>query len=167
VTADETITVHKYTYRGEYAASWQGVVVERSADHVLLRARWTRDPTVVEQLTFAPRDVFLEYYYPRRPYSIWGIYTPDGVRLKGWYCNVCLPLDVTATVFEVRDLLLDVLVYPDGRYAILDEDEFAAARALDLPPDQAASAEHAVQAILELVAERAAPFDTLGVSPKG
>src|SRR4051794_41025513 len=106
----ETITVRKYTYRGDFVTSWQGQVVERTADHVLLRAAWSRDPTPVAGLIFEPGDVFLEYYYPRRPYSIWGVHTADGARLKGWYCNICVPLDVATATFDVRDLLLDVLV---------------------------------------------------------
>jgi uncharacterized protein len=158
-----SVTVKKYTYRGDFSASWQGEVLERTSDHVLLRATWSRDPTPVERLTFEPGDIFLEYYYPLRPYSIWGVYTRDLARIKGWYCNVCVPLDVSATVFEVYDLLLDVLVYPDGNHSILDEAEFAAARADDLPAGLAATAEGAVQAILDLVARRDAPFQGLGV----
>jgi predicted RNA-binding protein associated with RNAse of E/G family len=156
----DTVTVHKYTYRGEFSASWQGEVLERTPGHVLLKATWTRDPTPVECLVFEPGDIFLEYYYPQRPYSIWGVYTPEAT-VKGWYCNVCVPVDVNAAVFEVRDLLLDVLVYPDGSHAILDEDEFAAARADDLPPNLAITAEEAVQAILDLVARREVPFQGL------
>jgi predicted RNA-binding protein associated with RNAse of E/G family len=159
VVVAEIVTVHKLSYRGEFITSWQGEVVERTPAHLLLRARWERAPTPVEHLVFEPGDLFLEYYYARRPYSLWGVYTADGTRLKGWYCNVCEPVDLDGSVLKVRDLLLDVLVSADGRQAVLDRDEFAAAT--DLPAGLAALAEAAVVEIQDLVARRATPFDGL------
>ncbi|GAC1433699.1 MAG: DUF402 domain-containing protein [Chloroflexota bacterium] len=153
------ITVHKMTYRGEYVTSWDGEVVEQADDCLVLSARWTRPAVAVGVLTFEPGDVFLEYYYPHRPYSLWGVYDPDAVTLKGWYCNVGLARYVDEGTIEVRDLILDVLVLPDGRHEVLDRDEFAAAG--DLPADLAATAESGVAAILALVAARTRPFDAL------
>jgi predicted RNA-binding protein associated with RNAse of E/G family len=158
--ADE-LTVRKFTYRGDYVTSWHGKVVERTDEFVLVRATWTRGATPVERLVFEPGDIFLEYYYTGRAYSIWGVYTPDGKILKGWYCNVCVPLDVSETTFDVRDLLLDVLVYPDGSYSILDEDEFAMACKDGLPAELAMLARQAVAEIEAQLARRVKPFDVI------
>lgn len=152
------VTVRKYTHQGQYVTSWTGEVVRRTAEHVLLRATWTRPSTAVVDLVFEPGDIFLEYYYPHQPYSVWEVRGGSTDALKGWYCNVGLPLAAAGDVFEVRDLLLDVLVYPDGRYTVLDEDEFATA---GLPPELAALALAAVGAITALVERREAPFDAI------
>lgn len=152
------VTVRKYTHQGQYVTSWVGEVVRRTAEHVLLRATWTRPSTAVADLVFEPGDIFLEYYYPKQPYSVWEVRGGATDTLKGWYCNVGLPLDTGGDVFEVRDLLLDVLVYPDGRYTVLDEDEFAVARASGLSPELVAVAQDAVGAIISLVERREAPF---------
>ncbi len=157
----ERMTIRKFTYRGDYVTSWDGDVVERTDEYVLVRAMWTRGSTAVERLVFEPGDLFLEYYYAGRPYSIWGVYTSDGATLKGWYCNICEPLDMGATTFDVRDLLLDVLVYPDGSYSILDEEEYAAAYADDLSPELAHLARRAVTEIEQQLAQRITPFDVV------
>ncbi|MGQ9477000.1 MAG: DUF402 domain-containing protein [Candidatus Bipolaricaulia bacterium] len=48
--------------------------------------------------------------------------------LVGYYCDIIRPIRRTAEGIEVEDLFLDLWVFPDGRYIILDEEEFAEAR---------------------------------------
>ena len=48
----------------------------------------------------------------------------DDGHIKGWYCNVSKPAEFTPGEIAYVDLALDLLVYPDGSYLILDEDEF-------------------------------------------
>jgi len=63
---------------------------------------------------------------------------------------VSLPAQIKPGVIGFVDLALDLLVYPDGRWLILDEDEF---RAMGL---DAAVSERAVGALNELQAVFAA-----------
>jgi len=51
------------------------------------------------------------------------VYTLDG-QLIGYYCDITRPLRRTAEGLEIEDLFLDLWVFPDGRYSVLDEGEF-------------------------------------------
>ena len=51
--------------------------------------------------------------------------------LRGWYCNVGKPALLDGDCLSYVDLALDLLVFPDGRQVVLDEDEFLN---LDLSP---------------------------------
>ena len=58
-----------------------------------------------------------------RWYDIGKIYNLEG-QFTGYYCDIILPMRRTETHIEVTDLFLDVWVYENGSYQILDEDEF-------------------------------------------
>ena len=55
------------------------------------------------------------------------VYDPTGA-LQGYYCDIIRPPRRTAEGLEIDDLFLDLWVFPDGRWLILDEEEFAEAR---------------------------------------
>lgn len=153
-----TITVRKHTWEGLFRYAWRGEVLARDRELLLIQATWDGpgEPHAGE-IRFVPGDRFREYYYLQRPYAIWEVRTAEGT-LKGWYCNInTLPvIDEDALRFD--DLLLDVIVYPDGRYQVLDRDEFEAARAAGLPADRARLAESALAEVRALIHAGVAPF---------
>lgn len=72
-------------------------------------------------------------------------------RLIGYYCDIIRPLRRTADALEIDDLFLDLWVSPDGRWLVLDEDEFAEAIGQGwLEPSTAARARRELE---ELIAE--------------
>ena len=54
--------------------------------------------------------------------SVW-LFWEDGRRVPGWYVNFEEPLHRTPIGFDYRDLMLDLLVEPDGRWRWKDEAE--------------------------------------------
>jgi predicted RNA-binding protein associated with RNAse of E/G family len=150
-------------WQGQFRYAWHGEVLERTSDHLVLRASWEGpgEPRVGE-IRFVRGDRFLEYYYLGLGYAIWQIERPDGA-LKGWYCNIETPLvEEGPGVLSFRDLLLDVLVYPDGRYAILDRDEFERAQLQGLPSEDVRLAEEALAGVLARVNAKDHPFRLSG-----
>ena len=59
-------------------------------------------------------------------YNIYEIYDRDSDLLKAWYCNVTRPVCMHDLMISYDDLALDLLVFPDARQLLLDEDEFLA-----------------------------------------
>ena len=153
-----TVTVRKYNWRGAFRYAWQGEVLARDPDRIVIDATW-RGPgePAVGEITFAMGDHFVEYYYPGRAFAIWQVQRPDGT-VKGWYCNISTPLVEQDDILRFNDLLLDVVAYPDGRYMVLDRDEFEAAHVAGLPEDQAALAEKALADLQMLMRTGAPPF---------
>jgi hypothetical protein len=52
----------------------------------------------------------------------------DAGDFSGWYVNIQEPLQRTERGFRTMDLLLDVVIQPDGTWSLKDEDEFNAAK---------------------------------------
>ena len=69
-------------------------------------------------------DRFIETYYFDRWYNIFEVHNRDNDQLKGWYCNIGYPAEFRENTVSYKDLALDLLVFPDGRQIVLDEDEF-------------------------------------------
>jgi uncharacterized protein len=63
-------------------------------------------------------------FWRGRWYNVFRNYDPN-YRLRNFYCNVGMPLEIEGDTIKYVDLDLDVRVYPDGSFELLDEDEFA------------------------------------------
>ena len=108
---------------------------------VAVRAPWAgsgvRDFGFVR---FEPGDVFTEYYWRDRWYSVKEVRAASGAR-KGWYCDVTRPAELSGGELVVEDLDLDLWVSADGTdVRRLDEDEFAESGLSGRDPDAAAAA---------------------------
>ncbi|MCB2210305.1 DUF402 domain-containing protein [bacterium] len=130
--AAQSLMVVKLNLQREETWRYEGHVLEWGESSVLVEARFNRDDLDFHGVLLRRGDRFVERYYTDRWYNIFAIHDLDDDRLKGWYCNVTRPAEITPGQIAYVDLALDLLVYPDGRSLVLDEDEFAA-----LPIDDA------------------------------
>ncbi len=67
------------------------------------------------------------FLFKDRPFDVARFYRPDGT-WTGYYADILEPVrwkgsDPT-TIEPIIDLFLDLWIAPDGRYLVLDEDEF-------------------------------------------
>jgi uncharacterized protein len=129
----DEIVVIKRNLAGEETWRYAGNVIRHTDSALLLEAWFNRDRVPLEDLLLLRGDRFVEIYFSERWYNINAIYDRTDGRLKGWYCNIALPADFNEGSVSYVDLALDLLVYPDGRQVVLDEDEFTV---LGLAPEQ-------------------------------
>lgn len=82
--------------------------------------------------------------------------------LYSFYCNIAMPAEILLPEIRWIDLDLDVRIFADGRYELLDEDEFEEHRLkYGYPTDVQEKAQSAVQEILDLARRRQEPFSIL------
>ncbi|AWW40372.1 RNA-binding protein AU-1 [Streptomyces sp. AS58] len=117
---------------------------------ISVRAPWAGDAARdFGFVRFESGDVFTEHYWRDRWYSVKEVRDARGV-LKGWYCDVTRPAELSGTRLVVEDLDLDLWRSADGTdVRRLDEDEFALS---GLPARDPAAAAAAVAALDELEA---------------
>jgi len=121
----EPITVLKRNPEGEVTWQYQGRLLRREPNAVVLEARFNRQDTPFMGIVLKENDRFIETFYADRWYNIFEIYDRDDGRMKGWYCNIGRPAVLEGGTVSYVDLALDLWVSPDGRQSVLDEDEFA------------------------------------------
>ncbi|GGL43597.1 DUF402 domain-containing protein [Sporolactobacillus putidus] len=74
------------------------------------------------ELTIPEGSHTISFYWTERPYNVYIWIGPEG-NYRGSYLNIVRNTHISDRVVSYEDLILDVLVLPDGRYSVLDEDE--------------------------------------------
>jgi Protein of unknown function (DUF402) len=105
--------------------------VEVTADHAVLLYRIT-EPGRVADVSLVPATLTVAYYWTGRAYNVYHWIAPSGETLA-YYFNLSGPVRIGRDRVEWEDLEVDVLVTPDGRVRVLDEDAVPADAGARLP----------------------------------
>ncbi len=151
----EAIRVLKCNLRGEVTWQYEGHVLWREPNAVVLEAFFNRPELPFMDIVFKEKDRFVETFYTGRWYNIFEIYDRDDGKLKGWYCNIGRPAKLGNGTVSYIDLALDLWVSPDGVQTVLDEDEF---HALNLEPADRKQALRALGELQEAFKKQRPPF---------
>lgn len=120
------VTILKHDPAGKLMFRYEGRVLAQQATEILVEAFFGLEGRSLVDIPLNKGDRFLETYYSDRWFNIYEIRDRDDDHLKGWYCNIAAPAIIAPGQITFRDFALDLVVYPDGRQLVLDEDEFEA-----------------------------------------
>lgn len=124
--SNQKFTIIKQDSQGREAFRYQGRLIQRDDGKIVIEAHFGGEDVFFHGMQLWQGDRFVETYYRDRWYNILAIHDRADDRLKGWYCNIASPVVIEDNRISYRDFALDLLVFPDGRQVVLDEDEFAA-----------------------------------------
>lgn len=95
------------------------IIIHRDDEHII--TKWQ---------TLNPKSAFARgssCYFLKEGFKLSKFYRHDGSLLY-WYCDIArFDYDDAAHTFTMTDLLADVIVYPDGKYKVVDLDELSQA----------------------------------------
>jgi hypothetical protein len=120
------ITIIKKNESGETVFTYPGNVVRETQRGILVEAIFGIREVQVEDVTLIEGDLFHELYLYSKWFNLYEVHIGKTDEIKAWYCNICRPVRYENNCIEYEDLALDLLVYPDGRYSILDRVAFRA-----------------------------------------
>lgn len=151
--------VIKQDHSGKEVWRYSGRVLHRDEHEINLEAFFDREDITVGEIVLNFGDRFIESYYSERWYNIFEIHSRTDDTIKGWYCNITSPAQFGENSLSYRDLALDLLVYPDGRQVVLDEDEF---EQIELDKNERAIARQTLDKLVDLFREKL-KYSTYGV----
>jgi hypothetical protein len=143
------ITVNKLDIHEKLSWQYHGQLLHQDELCIKLEAYFDREDTSFHGMPLCKGDRFVETYYTDRWYNIFEIHARDDDHLRGWYCNIGHPARLDGTTLSYIDLALDLLVFPDGRQLVLDEDEFAKLEITDEVRGHALAALRELQGIFQ------------------
>lgn len=146
--AARPLVVQKLFHDGSPSYRWAGLELERNENGLLFSAIFEHEYRDLGYVVFERGDVFYEFYYFDRWYNVFQIYSKDG-DLKGWYCNITAPARVADGELTFVDLALDLFVYPDRRFLVLDQDEFDELAQGTYTPEQVEAAKRAMAELID------------------
>ncbi|HLE23749.1 MAG TPA: DUF402 domain-containing protein [Anaerolineales bacterium] len=155
----DEVTVRKLDAAGREKWSWHAVVRTATATSLHVEARFNAPEAERFGLEFRRGDRILESYFADRWYNIFAVYGAAQGDFKGWYCNISRPAHLEDGEVIWVDLELDVVVRPDHRSAVLDEEEFAG---LLISENERVAARRAVDELLRHARAASGPFASPG-----
>lgn len=153
----ERITINSRKFDGTIRRSWACSLITKRKNRLLFVGKFDFDISHPELGQIQRGTISYEYYWLDRWYNIFCFYEPDGT-FRNYYCNLSMPPVFKDNVFDYVDLDIDVVVWPDWTFNVLDQSEFeenAAKFAYPAQVREAAAA--ALDTVLELIELRRLP----------
>ena len=154
----ETI-INSRKFDGSIHRSWKADLTEAGSDFLKFVGVFDRE-VVHQHLGIIRRGtVSYEYYWLDRWYNIFEFHEPEG-DLRNFYCNINLPPKFKDNFLDYIDLDIDVLVWKDLSFEVLDLDDFAEnSMKYSYPEDIIEKALINVEEIKKRIKKRQFPFD--------
>lgn len=115
------------------AFTGRGLLLQESANVLVFAILLPscRPSEVADDLVMHPGDLVIWFLFQGQPYDIGKDYSQQG-EFRGYYIDALEPVlwheDDSTTLEPLKDLFLDLWIWPDHRYQILDRDELLEAR---------------------------------------
>jgi uncharacterized protein len=113
----------KKNHKDEFTWEYEGKLISRDNNSVTLEALFNRDDLPFQEIVLKRNDRFVETFYTDKWFNIFEIYDRDDGKIKGWYCNITKPAEISENEISYSDLILDLWVNVEGKQVVLDEDE--------------------------------------------
>ncbi len=121
--SNELITINSRKFDGKIHRSWKAAIIEQSDSLITFVGEFESDIKHTHLGFIRRGTVSYEYYWFNRWFNVFRFHEPEG-DLRNFYCNVNMPPIYQNGVLDYVDLDIDVLVWKDYSYQILDLDEF-------------------------------------------
>lgn len=155
----EIITINSRKFDGGIHRSWKAELIRRKHSLLELVGIFEFDVNHLHLGFIRRGTISYEFYWLDRWYNVFRFHEPNG-DLRNYYCNLNMPPAFNKGVLEYIDLEIDVLVWNDFSYEILDREEFEEnAAKYNFPADLIKETEKSLEELLEMIKIRQFPFD--------
>ena len=137
MNADELVIgkryeIHGYKHDGKIHRSWDEAVLLEIHDDYLIFGNERTKVTESDGRTWRTKEPAVLYFYKNNWYNIIGQYKKNGVY---YYCNMASPYIIEENTIKYIDYDLDLRVFPDGSFKVLDRGEYKYHRKIMEYPD--------------------------------
>ncbi|WP_314396044.1 DUF402 domain-containing protein [uncultured Gemella sp.] len=117
----DVVKIIAYKHDGSIHRIWHKNVVLEADEQVLILANNRTLVTENDGRTWVTKEVALVYFHNECWFNIICMFREDGVH---YYSNLSSPFAYDVDGVKYIDYDLDIKKYPDGKYFLLDEDEY-------------------------------------------
>lgn len=120
---NQSVIINSRKFDGTIHRSWKAELIEETFDFWVFAGEFEKEIRHPELGVIRPGTVSYEYYWKQKWYNVFRFHEPEGT-LRNFYCNINQPPQLSEGVLDYVDLDIDVLVWGDFSFEILDLDEF-------------------------------------------
>jgi uncharacterized protein len=153
------ITINSRKFDGAIHRSWKAEFLSETDELLTFVGEFEKE--IIHPLLGVIRraTVSYEYYWKNRWFNVFRFHELGG-DLRNYYCNVNLPPEFKEGVLDYIDLDIDVLVWQDFSFQILDLDEFEAhAVKYNYSPELRRNVDSALRELILRIENKKFPFN--------
>lgn len=117
----KTYAIHGYKHNGKIHRSWDEALLLEIHDDYLVFGNEKTKVTESDGRTWRTKEPAILYFFYKKWYNIIGQLKKDGIY---YYCNIASPVVIEEGTIKYIDYDLDLRVFPDGSFKVLDRGEY-------------------------------------------
>lgn len=151
------VLIHCYKHDGKIHRCWsKGFILDENDDHFIAINNRTL-VTEADGRMWHTREPAICYFPKKKWYNVICMIRKTGVY---YYCNIASPTLYDGEALKYIDYDLDLKVFPDGNYRILDEEEYRQhAKQMNYSKELDRILKKQLEILIALASKRAGPFD--------
>ncbi len=116
-----TVSIHSYKHNKKLHRVWKKSMVLYQDQHLLVTGNNRTKVIECDGRSWHTKEPAICYFYTDLWFNIIGMLKKDGIY---FYCNLSSPYLYDGEAVKYIDYDLDIKVFPDGSYVLLDEKEY-------------------------------------------
>ncbi len=113
--------IHCYKHNGKIHRAWDEAVLLEIHDDYLVFGNEKTKVTEADGRAWKTKEPAIMYFFKNSWYNVIGQYKTDGIY---YYCNMASPYIIEEETIKYIDYDLDLRVFPDGSFKVLDRGEY-------------------------------------------
>lgn len=159
LNSTNTIIINSRKFDGVIHRTWKAKLIEQNNSLLSFVGEFEKEVFHPSLGVIRRGTISYEFYWLDRWYNVFRFHEPDS-SLRNFYCNVNMPPTFINEVLNYVDLDVDILIWKDFSYQVLDLDEFEDnARKYSYPEDLRRKVQTSVSELIFLIENRIFPFD--------
>ncbi len=151
------VAIHSYKHNKRLHRIWKKTVILSESNGILVTGHHRTRVIEHDGRSWHTKEPAICYFYDDLWFNIIGMLKKDGVY---FYCNLSSPYLYDGEAIKYIDYDLDVKVFPDGSYIVLDEKEYNVHSNKMCYTDEIHEIiQKQIEVLIERVKTKVAPFD--------
>jgi hypothetical protein len=153
----EEYNIHAYKHNGELYKVWDKTIFLDQTDDYYVFANNKTKVTEKDGRTWKTKEPAIIFYYKKHWFNIIAQLKSNGVY---FYCNISSPVIIENNTIKFIDYDLDLRVFPDGTYKVLDKSEYQYhKKIMNYSKELSEVIEYELKNLIDKYKRREEPFD--------
>ena len=149
--------IHCYKHNGKiYQASEEAVILDIFDDYIVCGNNMVT-VTETDGRSYRTKELAIIFFYKHNWFNVIAQLKKYGLF---YYCNIATPYVIDGNVIKYIDYVLDLRVFPDGGYKILDNNEYNFhKKIMNYPPEVDVIVKKELKKLIEMKKNNEGPFN--------
>ena len=157
IKVGDRLTIHCYKHDGKLHRTWDEATILEINDEYIVCGNNKTTVNESDGRIHQTNEPAILFFYKKRWFNIIGQLKSQGLF---YYCNIATPYLIEDNIIKYIDYDLDLRVFPDGAFRVLDRNEYNYHRKLMKYPDELdIILKKELSSLIEMKKQNIGPFD--------